>query len=170
MQKIIINDNNLTDNEITEVVKRVKALIINSKNEILLGYSDHIYQFPGGHVEKNESLMGTLKREVLEETGISLNLDNIEPFVCHIGYYKDWPEIGKNRKTEIYYYEIKTDKLPNLKKVKYTENEQKGNFELRYIKLDEFEKELNDNAKKYTNSYGITKEMLAVFKIYENLN
>lgn len=170
MKKIIINDNNLSDNEITEVVKRVKALIINSKNEILLGYSDHIYQFPGGHVENDESLIGALKREVLEETGIILNIDNIEPFVCHIGYYKDWPEIGKNRKTEIYYYEIKTDKLPNFRKVKYTENEQKGNFELRYIKLDEFEKELNENAKKYDNSYGITKEMLAVFKMYENLN
>lgn len=170
MKNIIINDNNLTDNEITEVVKRVKALIINSKNEILLGYSNHIYQFPGGHVENDESLIDTLKREVLEETGIILNIDNIEPFVCHIGYYKDWPEIGKNRKTEIYYYEIKTDKLPNFRKVKYTENEQKGNFELRYIKLDEFEKELNENAKKYNNSYGITKEMLSVFKIYQNLN
>ena len=32
MEKIIINDYNLKDEDITEVVKRVKIFIINSKN------------------------------------------------------------------------------------------------------------------------------------------
>ena len=47
MKKIIINDSNLEDNEIDYSVIRVKALLINSKNEILLGYSHNDYQFPG---------------------------------------------------------------------------------------------------------------------------
>ena len=87
----------------------MKILVINSKEEILLGYSHNNYQFPGGHVENGESLIQAVKREVLEETGIALEVNNIEPFAVALGYYKDWPAEGKNRKIEIYYYEVKTD-------------------------------------------------------------
>lgn len=49
MKKIIMNNSDLEESEITEVVTRVKGLIINSNDEILLGYLDNNYQFPGGH-------------------------------------------------------------------------------------------------------------------------
>lgn len=74
MKEIITNKHNLTEADITEVVKRVKILVINSKEEILLGYSHNNYQFPGGHVEDGESLPQTVKREMLEETGIDLEV------------------------------------------------------------------------------------------------
>ena len=54
MKEIIRNESNLKEIDVTEVVKRVKLLIINSNNEILLGYSHSDYQFPGGHVEKSK--------------------------------------------------------------------------------------------------------------------
>ena len=111
MKQLITNKYNLTDSDMTEVVKRVKVLLVNSNNDVLLGYSHNNYQFPGGHVEENETLVQAVNREVLEETGIELNITNIEPFACAIGYYKDWPAEGKNRKIEIYYYEVKTDDL-----------------------------------------------------------
>lgn len=57
MKQIITNKYNLKDSDMTEIVKRVKILIINSKNEILLAYSHNDYQFPGGHVEENETLI-----------------------------------------------------------------------------------------------------------------
>lgn len=57
MKNIITNQYNLTDYEITEIVRRVKILIINSNDEILLGYSHNNYQFPGGHVEDGEELI-----------------------------------------------------------------------------------------------------------------
>ena len=114
MKEIIRNESNLKEKDVTEVVKRVKLLITNSNNEILLGYSHSDYQFPGGHVEKGENLVQTIKREIKEETGIVLNHLNINPFAKMISYYKDWPEKGKNRKIEIYYYELKTDEKPNL--------------------------------------------------------
>ena len=109
MIEMIKNKNNLKEEDITEVVKRVKILLINSNNEILLGYSHNDYQFPGGHVEEKEDLINTVNREILEETGMNLNLRDIEPFAKNTCYYKDWPEEGKNRKIEIYYYEVKTD-------------------------------------------------------------
>lgn len=169
MKNIIINNDNLKDSEITEIVKRVKILLVNSNNEILLGYSRNEYQFPGGHVEDGETLIDTVKREVLEETGIDLKASISEPFACNFGYYKDWPSEGKNRKIEIYYYEIKTDEKPNLGKTKYTDSEKKGNFELRYVDLDEVEEEILNNAAKYGDPHGIAKEMINLFKLYKAL-
>ena len=163
-----MNQYNLKEKDMTEVVKRVKVFLINSKNEILLGYSNHEYQCPGGHVEENEDYIETINREVQEETGIELHLKEAEPFACTYGYYKDWPSPGNNRKIEIYYYEIKTDEQPNLENTKYTESEKEGNFELRYIPIDEVENEFVKNAEKYEDKHGIVKEMLQVFKIYKN--
>ena len=166
MKIIITNNYNLKEEDMTEVVKRVKLLLVNSNNEVLLGYSHHEYQFPGGHVEEDENLVDAINREVLEETGIELNITHIEPFACAMGYYKDWPAEGKNRKIEIYYYEIKTDERPNLENTNYTENEKKGNFELRYIPLLDIINVLEENAKKYGDNRGIAKEMIDLFKIY----
>lgn len=166
MKKIIINENNLKEEDITEVVKRVKVLLINSNNEILLGYSHNDYQFPGGHVEEQESLIDTINREIKEEVGIDLNIKDIEPFAVSIGYWKDWPLKGMNRKTEIYYFEIKSDLKPNLNNTNYTNHEKEGNFELRYISLDNVEEVLKNNAKEYGDQYGIAREMIDLFKIY----
>lgn len=165
MRTIITNDYNLKEEDITEVVRRVKLLIINSNNEILLGYSHNEYQFPGGHVEDGENLLSAINRELKEETGIELNIDSIEPFALSVGYYKDWPEAGKNRKIEIYYYKILTDERPNLSNTSYTQTELDGNFELRYIPLDKVEEELTNNVNNYGDKHGIAKEMLNVFKI-----
>ena len=51
--KTIINDNyNLQDKDMTQIVKRVKIILINSNEEVLLDYSHNKYQFPGEHVEE----------------------------------------------------------------------------------------------------------------------
>ena len=44
--------------------------MINSKDEILMGYCHNTYQFPGGHLDENETLEECLIREVKEEMGI----------------------------------------------------------------------------------------------------
>ena len=167
MKQLITNNYNLTDSDMTEVVKRVKVLLVNSNNDVLLGYSHNNYQFPGGHVEENETLVQAVNREVLEETGIELNITNIEPFACAIGYYKDWPAEEKNRKIEIYYYEVKTDEKPNLENTDYTENEKDGNFELRYIPLLNVENVLRTNAEEYGDKKGIAREMIDLFGVYK---
>ncbi|MGI6309681.1 MAG: NUDIX hydrolase [Bacilli bacterium] len=168
MDKLITNKHNLKEEDMTEVVKRVKILLVNSKNEVLLAYSHNNYQFPGGHVEEGESLIQTVNREITEETGMVLNLESLEPFACALGYYKDWPKEGKNRKIEIYYYEVKTDEQPNLDNTEYTENEKDGEFELRYIPLSEVEKVLTENAETYGDKRGIAREMLELFAVYKD--
>ena len=168
MKELITNKHNLSEGEMTEVVKRVKILLVTPQKDIILGYSHHNYQFPGGHVEENEELIDTVFREIKEETGIVLNNKSLEPFAKALGYYKDWPEEGKNRKIEIYYYEVKIDEKPNLDNTAYTESEKAGNFELRYIQLSNVEEELKKNAEEYGDKKGITREMLELFEVYKN--
>ena len=166
MKKIIYNDYNLKDEDMTEVVKRVKILLINSKNEVLLARSHNNYQFPGGHVEENESLIEALNREIKEEVGIELNISDLEPFACSIGYFKDWPEKGKNRKTEVYFYEVLSDLKPNIDKTEYTIHEKEGNFELKFIPLDKVIEELDNNTNKFGDEKGIAREMKALLDVY----
>lgn len=168
MKTFITNRNNLSEEDITEVVKRVKVLLINSKKELMLGYSHHNYQFPGGHVEEGEELIDTVNREVEEETGLVLNIKDLEPFACALGYWKDWPEEGKNRKTEIYYYEVLCDLEPNLENTKYTDGEIDGNFTLKNIPIDEVEEVLTKNADEFGDKHGIVREMLELFDFYKN--
>ena len=88
MKKIIYNSDNLKDKDIDEKTIRARGLIINSNNEILLCYSNGLshYEFPGGHLEENETLLNGLKREVYEETGIRVINKEIKPFIS-IKYY-----------------------------------------------------------------------------------
>ena len=81
MKEILYNPDKLKEKDITETVIRTKALIIN-KEYIYLAKEGTVYHFPGGHLEQNETLQECLKREVLEETGIELEENDIkEPFL-----------------------------------------------------------------------------------------
>lgn len=166
MKEIIYNHDYLKDEDITEAVIRTKALIINDKN-IILGNENNIYQFPGGHLEKNETFEECLKREILEETGIEINDNEIKrPFMKVTYLNKDWPAIGQNRKSEIYYYLIKTSKNPDMSKVKYTEHEKQGNFKIESIPLSESISVIEDNISKNEKNKVIAPDMIMAITEY----
>ena len=169
MKNIIINKNNLSESEITDYASKVKILLINSDREILLANSHNEYQFPGGTCEKGELLTDTVKRELMEEVGILIDANNLEPFIKFSGYYKDWPSVGRNKKVDIYYYEVLSNIKPNLEKINLTENEIEGNFKLEYILLDEIETVLENNSLKYGDPHGIAKEMIRILNIYKDI-
>ena len=64
MKKKIINEFNIKDEEIKEIETRVKAILVNDKDEVLMGYAKNVYQFIGGHVEEKETLLETAEREI----------------------------------------------------------------------------------------------------------
>ena len=166
MKIITVNEDNIPFSDISKIVTRCKAIITNHEKEILLGYSHNCYQFPGGHLEDNESHEDCLTREVKEETGISLCLDNQKPFLLQNVIYNNYYENNENTICKIYYYHIYTDDQINLEETTYTEEEIEGNYELRYIKFEDIENELISNAANYPVSKNITKEMLTAIEVF----
>jgi len=167
MKEIIYNYDNLKDNDINEVVIRIKALIINDNN-ILIGNESSIYQFPGGHLEENETFIKCLKREVLEETGIEIddNDEIIGPIMRVKFLNKDWPKEGINRKSEIYYYVIYTNKNVNLSKTQYTEHEKENNYKIELFPISEVIDRIKENIPNNEKNKNISPDMISVIEEY----
>lgn len=165
MKKVFYNEDNLRKEDINNFIKRAKMLIINSNNEILLGYGHNTYQIIGGHVEENESYDECVIREVKEETGIELSLEKREPFLQIVYYCKDYPKEGLNSEYIINYYSINSDLKPDIDKINLTENEKEGLFEFRYISLNNVLDELNDNLEVCKNKNTV-KDTIKAIEVY----
>ena len=145
MKEILYNYDNLNLEEIDEVVTRTKGLIINSSNEITLGYSHKTYQFPGGHLEDGETLEECLLREIEEETGIEIHDAELKPFEKITYYNKNYHGSGKNRKNDIYYYIIKTNAKFDMGNAKLDIGEKEGNFTVKTLPIKNIEQILIDS-------------------------
>lgn len=166
MKTIIYNMDNLSDSDITELSIRTKVLLINNDN-ILLGNENNVLQFPGGHLEENESLEECLTREIKEETGIDIDINNISKPFMEIDYFnKDWPEVGKNRKSEIYYYIVKTDKEVDINNLNLTEHEKENNFKIDIVPIKDAIKYIEDNIKNNTMNEVIAPDMIIALNEY----
>ena len=163
MKVKIFNYDKLAEEEIHDRVRRVKALIINKNKDILIGEAFGIIQFPGGHVEDNETLNIALKREIKEEVGIKLKGD-YEPFYVIKYFLKDFPNKGNNRSLEIYYFKVNTEEKYDLSKVKLDKQEKEGNFKLIYLPLNYVDKYLKLNRKKNPFNRIVNREMKLAIK------
>lgn len=166
MKGIVYNENNLKEEDITRVVKRAKALLINSKNEILLGYGDNNYQFLGGHVEMGETFEECLKREVREEAGIEISSIG-SPFLVIKYLNKDYPKAGVNSLYTENYYVIHCDTLSDTTKVHLTNEEKKGNFSLEYINID-MALQILEESLEFCTRENVVKDTILVLKEYLN--
>ncbi len=169
MKEILYNYDNLKLEDIDEIVTRTKGLIINSNNEITLGYSNKTYQFPGGHLEDNETLEECLLREIEEETGIKLKNAKLKPFEKIIYYSKNYHNSGKNRKNEIYYYIINTDAKCDMNNSKLDEWEKDGDFTVKTFPIENVEQILIDSIPDNPINKAIVEEMLDVFREYNKI-
>jgi 8-oxo-dGTP pyrophosphatase MutT (NUDIX family) len=84
----------------------VKGLCINEENKILLAQDKNgMWDIPGGRIQKGEQFLDCLKREVLEETGLSFELLENHPSIIY-------PTIDKEGRGRIMVF-YKID-FPNL--------------------------------------------------------
>ena len=138
MKRIVINNDNLDILNIDETVIRVKALMTNNKGELLIVHNNHTYQFPGGHWKKTESLEETLRREIKEETGITVKIET-GPFMVIEEYYDNYLSTGKTRCNKMYYYIVHSNEGPKVEEMSLSELEQKTDFNLFYIPIKDME-------------------------------
>lgn len=160
------NDDNLNDNEIDEVVTRVKCFIMSSKNNILLGHDEEGYQLIGTNVEDDDTLNNALSTAIFQETGIELDAkDSLEPFFEVRYYNRNYMGSGKNRLSDTIYFLVKSDKIPDYNKLHLTEREIREKMPLELIRRSTFEKTLKDYIDEEKNQLNKikTREILLVF-------
>lgn len=165
-----INLHNLTMNDIQKEQHRVKIILLNSKDEILLCKRNGVYNFIGGHIEKGEGPLECAQREVREETGITIRLGNFEaPFYKLQCYEKNYYNLGLNYYTTIQFLVGNTDEQIDLNKRQLDENELKQIFTLEYIPYQQLREVLDKNraiAKEEQREF-IIDEMLHVLDQYD---
>jgi len=63
----------------TSLVPAVSAVVADSEGRLLLQRrtDNQLWSVPGGAVELGESVLGALRREVLEETGLEVEVDRL---------------------------------------------------------------------------------------------
>lgn len=147
MKKIgIINEYNFSTEEIKKIPirKKVRGLIFKNKNTLICVQENgreikHLLKLPGGSVEKNESNVKAIKREILEETGYEI--DNIKL----IGYIEN---IRKEDSIHIIYYMAKIK--GKKKKLKLTDGELK-------VGTKPIEMDIEIAKKRFKNEYNKVK-------------
>ena len=168
MKEIIINDNNLTHQDIDMEVTRVKGLILNSQGKILMAHNNNTYQLPGGHVDEGESIDECIIREIKEETGIDLEVTE-GPFMSIVTYDNDYFGTGKKVLSSIYYYRFFTDEVPNIEETHYDELELATDFNLFYINFSDFDNFLQKNIESGEIDENIGRELQHVYQEYKNM-
>ena len=165
MKEIIVNEENLTEEEVTGVVKRAKLVVENSKGELLMVKCHSNCYLIGGHVDGEEEDNDTLIREIREEAGIDYDPKVSEPFYSIKYYCRNYPEEGQNTKYISNYYSVMYDLEPNLDNISLTDDEAEGNFQLVYVAKDKILDEMNKILETCTRK-NVVKDTIAVIEEY----
>ena len=168
MKRVFINNDNLNKSDLDYEVIRVKGIIINEKDEVLIAHNNNTFQFVGGHLREEEDMEEALLREILEETGILID-DITGPFMLIEAYYKNYFNTSKNVHSKIYYYKLFTDKMPDLSKTNYDILERQTDFKLFYVPVKNIKLFLDEGLKNKMIDKSIYDEMLLVIDEYNRI-
>ena len=97
MKTIINNFNNLKESDIDIITNKVRAIIIDDFNNVIITKYADMYMAPGGKIDKDENEKDALIRELKEELGIDFNTSELTPLVTFKNYMKDYPLIDKEK-------------------------------------------------------------------------
>ena len=168
MKEIINNPNSIKNIDIT--TNKVRALIIDENDNILITKYADMYMLPGGKIEKGEKPICALIRELNEELGILFDKNEINEFITYNNYLSNYPIVDKNeRKNKLnktIYYIIKTNKEINKDNLLLTNREKENNFSIKKVNLEDAIKLINNyNSTNERNEY-FKKEILDILNEY----
>lgn len=167
--EILLNKDKLLDSDINERSLKVRALLFDENNKVLVANYNGVLMLPGGKVDNGENIIDALSRELSEELGNTYTGDELTYFMTLNFYQKDYPKIEDvmvNRLVRTYYF-VGSYKAINNDLQQLSEREKKAKFRLELIPLDELENiVLSNNTDNPRNRY-FQDELLEVLKHYK---
>ena len=171
--EIVYNPMEITYEEIEEEKRKVRLLICNSSDEILVANYNGIYMIPGGTLEENEildkAIKKALRREIKEEVGIDINGRSIKHFHTIMHYQENYPKVnGKvvNRLVTTDYYKAKIDIDLDAVESNLTDREKEGDFHLEWIDKHKLQKKLVTILSDNPRSEFFHDELRIILEIY----
>lgn len=131
--KDVFKENKKQNYKLFETRKTGKAIILNKKNEIaMVGNTiNNFFVFPGGGIEKKESIRKGIERECIEE--VACKIQNL----YLLGKTEEYR--SRNKKHYINYCYV-TKLVKNLKKTNQTEDERKNGMYVKWFKIKDAQK------------------------------
>lgn len=168
---LVINDDNLQINEVQEINTKVRAILVDDNNKILIANYGHVILLPGGKVDEGETVSGAITRELTEELGQNYNSDELEFFRTLNYYQKNYPKRDgtfQNRLIKTHYFIGKyKDVKSNLQKL--TEKEIKDKFTLELVLIDDLENMILNNENNNPRNRYFQTELLTILASYKNI-
>ena len=168
--EILLNRDELLDNEINEKSLKVRALLFDENNNVLVANYNGVIMLPGGKLDTNETISEAICRELNEELGQIYTPEELTYFMTLKHYQKDYPKVMDNivnRLVETSYF-IGLYKDINIDSQSLSEKETNGNFRLELVSLNDLEEiVLNNKVDNPRNKY-FQDELLEVLKCYKN--
>lgn len=164
MERVVLNPYKLKDSEVVEKSK-VRLLIFDNNNNVLICNYNGIYMLPGGKIELGEKVIDALLRELNEELGYDFAGEDITPLVEFVYYQKDFPSIddlSSDRKVTTYYFTSRVNIDLDNTRQKLSENEKKNNFNVFYYPFEKLEKLILENNTDNPRNDFFAKELLSV--------
>ncbi len=157
-------------------VNKVRAVVINKEGKCLIVKYAGLYMLPGGGIDESETEIETLKREIKEEAGIEINIEDIEPYLevetYDKNYYdrKEKRDINRITNTKFYIVYTNEDINDNNKKLTESEKEQKQTIEFMNLSVIPYLVETNktDNKKRFNFDREILIALEEFKKVKEN--
>lgn len=167
--QLIMNEDHLLLSDIEEYASKARAILIDDDDKIIVANYNGALLLPGGSLDKNETPIVALIRELQEETGCNYTENDLEYFLCLSQFQKQFPKTNgtiKNRLIDNYYYIGKSKGL-SLNNQKLTNSEQKDNFKISLYTIEEIFALLNENninpRSKFFNA-----ELNEILQLYKN--
>lgn len=152
-------------------VNKVRAIVINKQGRCLLVKYAGLYMLPGGKIDGGETELEALRRELEEESGIKINMNESEPYLeietYDKNYYDRKEEKNINRITNTKFYIVYTDQEINDNNKKLTESEKEENQTIEFINLSRIPYLVETNKTDNRKKANFDREILTALKEFQ---
>lgn len=154
-------------------INKVRAIVINKTGRCLVVNYAGLYMLPGGKIDEGETEIEALKREIQEESGIEIEIDDEEPYLELETYDKNYYDRKEkreiNRITNTKFYIVYTNQNINEKNKKLTESEKEKGHTVEFLNLSIIPYLVETNESNNSKRKNFDREILVALKEFKDM-